>query len=110
MPKIEDFLKEDNIFTCNYGDDKSNYKPSEKSMKVSGKNIANEEDNIAGDNIFSFGYCSKIGKKCKLETELRGEKLEWVNRYKGVVFWGQTSVWKDSKLKCPFGGIIERED
>mgnify|MGYP003586733288 CR=1 FL=1 len=109
MPVISDFLREENIMSCSCGDTKSSFKPEEKVIKFMGKNLANEKDNIAGKNIFSFGKCSKTGEECKLETELKGRSLEWVNGYKGVNFMGQVSVYKDSKLKCLFGGIIKRE-
>ena len=110
MPAISDFLKQDDMMSCDSGNRKNSFQPEEKAVKFSGKNLANEKDNVAGKNIFNFGKCSKTDDECKLETELKGERLEWINGYKGVNFMGQVSVYKKSCLKCPFGGIIKREE
>ena len=109
MPAIGDFLREGDIMSCNCGNKKCSFKPEKKVIKFLGKDLANEKDNIAGKNIFSFGKCSKSSGGCKLEKELKGYSLEWLNSYKGVNFMGQISVYKDSELKCPLGGIIKRE-
>lgn len=110
MPAISDFLREGNIMSCSCGNKKCSFKPEEKIIKFLGKNLANEKDNIAGKNIFSFGKCSETDDGCELEKDLKGQSLEWVNGYKGVNFMGQVSVYKDSELKCPLGGLIKREE
>ncbi len=67
--------------------------------------FATEKDNKGGINIQSFGLCAVAGI-CRLNLDLSGVSLAWVNVINKVKISGKKPLTDESKLICPKGGII----
>lgn len=71
--------------------------------------FATDKDNIAGLNIPAFGKCTIKGK-CKLDNDLLGTPLNWINPIPKIKILEKKPLSDNSKCICPIGGIISCEN
>jgi hypothetical protein len=67
--------------------------------------FATDKDNIAGLNIPAFGTCAIKGK-CKLDNDLSGKPLNWINPVLKIKILEHKPLSDNSKCICPLGGVI----
>lgn len=98
-----EYLKNNAVLQCDSG-----LIPSLLTVTTNSKIAARDgifatiNDNLGGQNIKSFGLCSKCGI-CKIE----GITLNWVNPVSKVKIMGYMALTSKSELICPKGGIIK---
>ncbi len=105
-----EYLKEKAILECDKGRFTSilNVTTNNK-IKLRDGVFATNKDNIAGINITSFGLCALKGM-CRLNLELTGIPLNWVNTISKIKILGNKSLTDNSKCICPMGGVISCEN
>jgi len=101
-----EYLKNKAILVCDKGEIPSLLQvTSQNSVKIQQGLCATTKDNLGGINIQSFGKCSIKGI-CQCDLELMGKPLRWIRSKTKFKVGGFPTLLENSKLICPFGGII----
>lgn len=101
------YLKNNAILKCDKGLVSSPLNVTSNS-KIKNRDgvFATSKDNIAGVNITNFALCAVSSGACKLNLELSGHPLNWIDTVPKVSISGMKALYESSKCICPIGGII----
>lgn len=67
--------------------------------------FATNKDNLGGTNIHSFGLCA-LKCICRANLDLQDLPFNWINTVPKITILGLKPLSDESKLICPYGGII----